>query len=198
MNDSDTDTLLALVSSLLTPPVPDIEVVLNALVKCHGDVKAAAHFINKSNQRKRANLDHWLVKDSAPKSIGVCTDRESTKRQRKLIMPSSLPPTPAINLMSVLRSPASEKIISRSLPLMLSNPTMVAKNTPCTLHLSALPSELACRLFYTMVHASRNWQRNKWWLFDRMVESPHRTSFFARRDDGIDGDESWQEAAQFW
>ncbi|KAG6820570.1 hypothetical protein H0H93_015090 [Arthromyces matolae] len=70
---------------------------------------------------------------------------------------------------------------------------MVAANTPCTLHLSLLPPELACKLFYTMVSASRSWGRNRWWLFDRIVESPHRTSFFARKDSS-----AMREQAQHW
>lgn len=49
-----------------------------------------------------------------------------------------------------------------------------------------------------MLDASRSWKRNTWWLFDRLVESPHLTSFYARKNDGVDTDESWQEAAQFW
>ncbi|KAL9715012.1 hypothetical protein Ac2012v2_001672 [Leucoagaricus gongylophorus] len=54
-----------------------------------------------------------------------------------------------------------------------------------------------------MLEASKTWQRNKWWLFDRIVESPHRTSFYTRLEEG-DGlaDErdctEWQEAARFW
>jgi len=31
-----------------------------------------------------------------------------------------------------------------------------------------------------------------------VVESPHLTSFFARKTDGLDDNESWQEAAQYW
>jgi hypothetical protein len=31
-----------------------------------------------------------------------------------------------------------------------------------------------------------------------VVESPHRTAFFARKTDGIDDNTSWQEAARFW
>ena len=81
---------------------------------------------------------------------------------------------------------------------MLPTPALVAQHTPCTLHLSVLPPELACRLFHTMIDASKDWKRNKWWLFDRLVESPHRTSFFARKNDGVDDDDSWQEAAQYW
>lgn len=36
------------------------------------------------------------------------------------------------------------------------------------------------------------------WLFDRMVESPHKTSFYARETDGYGDDRNWQEAAQYW
>ncbi|KAK0228026.1 hypothetical protein IW262DRAFT_1532124 [Armillaria fumosa] len=103
--------------------------------------------------------------------------------------------------MTVLRqappSPSKKKILS-SPPLLLSNPSMVSQHTPCTMHLSVLPPELACRLFYTMVDASRGWQRNKWWLFDRVVESPHRTSFFARENGAEGSGDAWQEAARFW
>ncbi|KAJ6618363.1 hypothetical protein B0H10DRAFT_2378016 [Mycena sp. CBHHK59/15] len=101
--------------------------------------------------------------------------------------------------MTVLRQPPSpQKVVAKLSPMTLSTPALVAEHTPCTLHVSVLPPELACRLFYTMVEASRQWSRNKWWLFDRLVESPHRTAFFARKTDGLDGDASWQEAAQFW
>jgi hypothetical protein len=77
---------------------------------------------------------------------------------------------------------------------------MVAEHTPCTLHPSLLPPELACKLFYAMLDASRQWSRNKWWLFDRLVESPHRTSFFARLGGNQDDADSknWEEAAQYW
>ncbi|KIM49268.1 hypothetical protein M413DRAFT_59732 [Hebeloma cylindrosporum] len=103
--------------------------------------------------------------------------------------------------MSLLRQPSSRKKEHTQLrlpPMLLGTPELVAQHTPCTLHLSILPPQLACRLFYAMIEASKTWKRNKWWLFDRVVESPHLTSFFARKTDGIDDDESWQEAAQYW
>ncbi|XP_006458249.1 hypothetical protein AGABI2DRAFT_199713 [Agaricus bisporus var. bisporus H97] len=106
--------------------------------------------------------------------------------------------------MTILRQPHTQEQSKthriRGLPpLMLSNPSMVTEHTPCTLHLSVLPPDLACRLFYVMIGASKKWQRNKWWLFDRVVESPHKTSFFARpmKASGRNVDE-WQEAARFW
>ena len=67
-------------------------------------------------------------------------------------------------------------------------------------HFSLLSSILCSRelrrLFYTMLHASRQWKQNKWWLFDRVVESPHRTAFFVRNDPSNERD--MEEAAQHW
>ncbi|TDL24698.1 hypothetical protein BD410DRAFT_718467 [Rickenella mellea] len=101
--------------------------------------------------------------------------------------------------MSILKPPPpTSPQIARLPPLTLSTSALVAQHTPCTLHTSILPPDLACRLFYAMIDESHRWERNKWWLFDRVVESPHRTSFYARRLDGVDKDTSWQEAAQFW
>ncbi|KAH8116898.1 hypothetical protein DFH11DRAFT_1824010 [Phellopilus nigrolimitatus] len=122
------------------------------------------------------------------------------------VKPQSAGGTPSnvktVDLTSVLRAPPSEQPnIIRNRPLTLSNPVMVAQHTPCTLHYSILPPELACELFYTMLDAAQGWSRNKWWLFDRLVESPHRTSFFARiegTDMGKDNEETWKEEAQFW
>ncbi|KAF9072904.1 hypothetical protein BDP27DRAFT_1319610 [Rhodocollybia butyracea] len=101
--------------------------------------------------------------------------------------------------MTVLKQPSpTKKAAPRKPPLTLSSPEMVAEHTPCTMHLSVLPSELATKLFYSLEEASRDWKRNKWWLFDRMVESPHKTAFFVRKTNGVDDDETWHESAQYW
>ncbi|EIW60041.1 uncharacterized protein TRAVEDRAFT_145068, partial [Trametes versicolor FP-101664 SS1] len=73
---------------------------------------------------------------------------------------------------------------------------MVAEHTPCTLHHSVLPPELACRLYYTLLYASKDWRRTKWWLADRVVESSHSTTFFVRATDQPKDDLG--QAAQFW
>lgn len=56
------------------------------------------------------------------------------------------------------------------------------------------------RIFYHMMNESQNWRRNRWWLFDRVVESPHRTSFFVRSHSARDGDaeHDMHEAAKYW
>ncbi|KAJ3789897.1 hypothetical protein GGU10DRAFT_259620 [Lentinula aff. detonsa] len=101
--------------------------------------------------------------------------------------------------MTVLKQPpSSKKAAPRRPPLTLSNPRMVAEHTPCTMHLSVLPPGLASKLFYSLEESSRDWQRNKWYLFDRLVESPHRTAFFVRKTDGVSDDETWHESAQYW
>jgi 2OG-Fe(II) oxygenase superfamily len=207
----DTDTLIALVSSLLTGPVPDSAVILDALVQSDGDAHTAARMINSQRngtgktpvkKRKRVgDLDDWL---KSSKSTHNDTDSKPVASNSKVGLgpgPSkhASPSKPVVNLMTVLRQPPpAVSSIPRLPPLTLSNPSLVAQHTPCTLHLSVLPAELACRLFYDMKDASANWQKNKWWLFDKVVESPHRTSFYARSQNGVDGREDWQEAAQYW
>lgn len=106
------------------------------------------------------------------------------------------------NAFEFLRAPteADKPSKARLAPLTLATPALVAQHTPCTLHYSVLPPELACDLFYTMVAAAKGWSRNKWYLFDRLVESPHRTSFFARIEGfEMEGDaKKWEEAARWW
>jgi len=182
----------------------------------------------KANSKKRkhdSGLHSWLDKGKSPK-VTKKEKPESSSRHSTLsdafpkaadtgaLKPpsnsskppssSSKPPSsrkPVVDLMAILRQPeppSPKKKPSQAPPLTLSSPAMVADHVPCTLHTSVLPPELASDLFYTMLARSKSWKRNKWWLFDRVVESPHRTSFFARKTDGVTADEAWQEAAQFW
>lgn len=202
-NSEDTDTLLALVLSLLTTPAPD-SAILDVLVQCDGNVSAAAELLNdrgkiarRCSNRKRkhiGDLDDWLT-PSTHKQSGTAKSEDSKRPSP----PSKSPSKPVVDLMTVLRQPScAPQSVSRLPPLTLSNPFLVAQHTPCTLHLSVLPRELACKLFYTMLDASKGWTQNKWWLFDRVVTSPHKTSFYARSQNGVDGDCHWQEVAQYW
>lgn len=202
-----------MVLSLLTAPQPETTVVLDALLQCDGDVQASADLITATynstpviaSKRKASSSDltNWLTSGSRPPSKKPPSSKKRdvfhSGTAEKITVPatsSGSPSKPPINLMDVLhQNPAAKPSIPRLPPLTLSNPTMVAQHTPCTQHLSILPPELACKLFYYMVDLSRSWTRNRWWLFDRVVESPHRTSFFVRKHST---DESWHEAAQYW
>lgn len=206
---SDTETLLALVSSQLSDSelASDINAILDALVQCDGDAAAAAQLLNSkipsrtgTKRKKPHSLDEWLQQKPL-KCKGKTGSGSNGASETRQIEPSSRPgPSKApatVDLMSVLRqAPSSKKNIPKLPPLLLASPALVADHTPCTLHPSVLPVELAARLFHTMIQEAQSWQRNKWWLFDRVVESPHRTSFYARKNDGGHG--SWQEAARFW
>lgn len=209
----DTETLIAIVSSLLAEDESNLPqaVIMDALVQSNGDVGEALQLLRSkpgvepSQKRKRVDLQNWLKPPSKKRrefkraeSTPVFPIVKTPKKQVE--KPSSSSKLdPPVNLMSVLRQPPSpQAVLPKLLPMTLPSPDLVAKHTPCTLHLSVLPPELACRLFHTLMDKSKKWKRNKWWIFDRVVESPHLTSFFARETDGINDDQTWQEAAQYW
>lgn len=81
----------------------------------------------------------------------------------KPTLPSSRPP---VSHMSVLKqAPSEEKKKPIQLaPRTLGTPALVAEHTPCTLHHSILPPELACRLFYVMLKEAAGWDRNRWYV----------------------------------
>lgn len=198
--NGDTDVLIALVSSLLPQHTYTQDVILDALIQSNGDVEAAIQALQSKTPNKKRNqgsLDNWLNRPAKKLSI-----RRSSPAPTSIIKPYV--PTVASSSMSsvesILRQPPSDtpSVPRRLPPLILSTPALVAEHTPCTLHLSVLPPELACKLFYTMLDESKKWKRNKWWIADKVVESPHLTSFYVRKTDGLDENEAWQEAAQYW
>ena len=142
-----------------------------------------------------------LASDSSPQkkpqSEGSVTSTTTQRNQPSF----SKPLKPLKNLLEVLRPQASATAnapLARLPPLILSNPSLVAQHTPCTLHLSVLPPELACRLFYTMLHEAQDWSKNKWWLFDRLVESPHRSSLYTRHPAKAGNEAAWQSITRAW
>ncbi|KDE06143.1 hypothetical protein MVLG_03558 [Microbotryum lychnidis-dioicae p1A1 Lamole] len=84
-------------------------------------------------------------------------------------------------------------------PLTLSTPEAIAKHTRGRIILipNVLPKELASMLFQSMLDendgraqegSKEPWGRNKWYMFDREVESPHTTSFYLEKAPSV-GDE---------
>ncbi|KAF4604136.1 hypothetical protein EYR38_004558 [Pleurotus pulmonarius] len=239
MTDSevDTETLIALVSSIVNDRLPQIETssVLDAILRCDGDVESAASYLlqkhtnpvdPKGKKRAHSGLDAWLQRGAPSPKRRKDKERSPEPTDSSLTRPRHSSPAPT--LLSILqhhttntntnasspkkppssssssssRKPKPPSSIPRLPPLTLPSPAMVAQHTPCTLHPAVLPPALACRLFYTMLDRARaGWTRNKWWLFERMVESPHRTAFFVRKDlavkEDADADE-WTEAARYW
>ncbi|KAG9095111.1 hypothetical protein FS749_011042 [Ceratobasidium sp. UAMH 11750] len=176
--------------------------------------------IGMASKRKR-NLDDWLSpKPKASSSVGQRHKKTSqAKSQERICIDLSLDDSddegavillsgpsssgtpskakPPISILSVLRDNTTSTRKSQRLPpLMLTTPALISQHTPLTMHSSILPVELSCRLYYAMIKASEEWSRNKWWMVDKLVESPHTTSFYARH--GTEEDYDWAEAAQYW
>jgi hypothetical protein len=226
----DTDTLLALICSLLPDNItPSLECLLDALVQTDGDVEKAAEIIAKqrlnSKRKRKVSLDSWLIRTSSSSNNpnGQSSSLQSRLRSEspdnkkprsasgtsttKIALasdpPLSRPVKPVDNLLDFLRQPVQVSVaigtsVPRLPPLTLSNPSLVAQHTPCTHHPGILPTELACRLFYTMLHEARDWPRNKWWLVDRLVESPHRSSLYTRHLVQGKEEAAWQGITRAW
>jgi hypothetical protein len=223
----DTDTLIALIRSLLPDNItPSQESLLDALVQTDGDVEKAAETISKqslnSKRKRKVSLDSWLIRTTASSndangqssSLQSRLGSESPNKKPRSASgihttkvapdpPLSRPVKPVDNLLDLLRQPlpvsvATGTSVPRLPPLTLSNPSLVAQHTPCTHHLGILPAELACRLFFTMLHEARDWPRNKWWLVDRLVESPHRSSLYTRHPVEGKDEAAWQGITRAW
>lgn len=95
---------------------------------------------------------------SATKDVLLRPDRGSA--------PAPSPSKPVRLITDVLRPPEpSRPVLPKLPPLTLGTAALVAQHTPCTLHSSILPPELACRLFYRLLdEANQHWRRNKWFL----------------------------------
>lgn len=227
--DEDTDTLLALISSLLPDNViPSQESLLDALLQTDGNVEKAAEIISKqrlnSKRKRKVSLDSWLIRTTASSNDSDANGQSSSlqsrlgsespnKKPRSASgtstteiapdPPLSRPVKPVDNLLDFLRQPLQANVatgtsVPRLPPLTLSDPSLVAQHTPCTHHLGILPAELACRLFYTMLDEARDWPRNKWWLVDRLVESPHRSSLYTRHAAEGKDEAAWQGITRAW
>jgi hypothetical protein len=176
--DTDTDVLLAIAASLLPDDDGrDQASLLDALLKANGDPVAAADLVRKrATKRSRGLLDDWV----------------STKIPAKSPRTSLAHAHPRSNADHNTSSTSSPVQLP---PVLLSDPAQIASQTPCTLHASVLPPKLATMLYYDLVDKSVHWKPNKWWLFDRLVESPHKTTFLVRKDPRS---AIWEEAAQLW
>lgn len=112
----------------------------------------------------------------------ICVDSGSegdddTTNNGRLVSPSKTKVSDEtharVSLMTILKqAPTRTKIAPKVLPRTLATPTLVAQYTPCTLHASILPPELACRLFYVMLGQATSWSRNKWYVHTRSYAYP--------------------------
>ncbi|CAG8524256.1 15557_t:CDS:1 [Acaulospora colombiana] len=134
--------------------------------------------------KKRHLNDHESTRDS---SEGQNLTEENAKKQDF---------GKTTNLNEILKWPPSSgktlKVKARNIKpvLQLYHPHDVSERTPCTLIHDVLPKDLANSLLKVMLKESETWQRNQWWLFERMVTSSHTSSFYtsAEVDKVYDGE----------
>lgn len=176
--DMDTETLLAMLSSVLHPQEFEEAVLLDALVSSEGDIEAAAQSLSVEPPKKRrkvsgkVSINSWLKQKepspepTAAKELSHQPSGSTTASKSKggpqasassTRIPSPKKPNSSVKKVSnsefleLLRPPNSfdgtpnKPQVPRLPPLTLSTPEMVAEHTPCTLHHSVLPPELACR-----------------------------------------------------
>ena len=198
-----------------------------ALKRTDGDVTAAAELIaadddeRAAHQRKRANTPSARAskklrgndKGSSQAALGSSSSHGPLASSSAA--PSAAPSSSrgvstrsAFDLLLQAPAVSPTKNKGRRVPAYETSAD-VSKATQglCTLVLDALPVELATTLFLHMIAHSRGkvsdshkWERNRWHLFDRTVESPHLTTFFAEasRSGGYDDGKSIEEAARYW
>lgn len=195
------------------------EWLLSSVEKSGGDATDAS---SSTAKRPRSRRSATPIRQSHPNASSRGAISEFVEGNSKPdISPVKAKPVSQSEFLSLFRPPNPAESPQKASPpkfppLTLATPELVAKHSPCSLHLSVLPPELACRygfapflpgvsrrshkyrLFYTMLDESEGWYKNKWWLFDRVVESPHRTSFYIRRSPAGTKSIDMQEAAQYW
>jgi hypothetical protein len=196
----DTDTKLAILASLLEPASYPLADLLEALQAAGGDVAQAAEAVllprvQKAGKRKAgSSLQSWLGKKhtSSPSSI---TFRNEEARASS---PSSPPhkdvqgndwnidtkPKPSpVNLMNVLKHPTTPekaKNVPRPAVHLPNQRAIDVHSLPLTLLQSPLSPAMASALYLTMMEESETWERNKFYLAGKWVESPHTVCHYAR------------------
>lgn len=200
----DTDTKLALLASLLEPATYPLEELLDALQARQGDIGRAAEDlllprVKSAGKRKAGtSLESWLGRKRGPSlapnepehvlDIDGLSDDDKTSKKRE----ASTKPTTTTDLMSLLRQPTSPvkpKNPPRP-PIPLPSQAAINKHSlPLTILRSPISPALASALYLTMMEESETWDRNRFYLAGKWVESPHTACHYARegRHDGTAG-----------
>ena len=138
--------------------------------KRQGDMRDSRRPVSQASGSSRTKGEPSSLKGTTEEPIVIDSDDEEGGIEREGLVANRPNASPVkkkaietASLMSILKQvPTSSKSPLRLPPRTLGTPTLVAQNTPCTLHYSILPAELACRLFYAMLREASHWSRNKW------------------------------------
>jgi alkylated DNA repair dioxygenase AlkB len=155
--EETTDVKLGILASLF----PDLEqeALLDVLIASDGSIEAASSALvsdqKSGSWRKKRAASHVLGVQSSLTSFGISTPQS--------------PPS---------RSGSNQLATKRGKTLHLYSPEDVAKHSPCTIIHHFLPSDEATALLKELLAESETFDRQKFQLFDTVVESPHSSGFY--------------------
>ncbi|OCF39596.1 hypothetical protein I317_06611 [Kwoniella heveanensis CBS 569] len=211
--ETDTDTKIALLASLLEPISFPFDVLLEVLQESDGDVAKAAEGlllprVKSSGKRKAGtSLHDWLTRPASGKAVKREPDQVPSRRPERFMVVDdeddeaigqaagpSRPSEPAIDLLSKLRqAPGNPAVLPKPKagpqpPVILSSQAAIDSHSlPLTILNSPLPASLASALYLAMTEESESWERNKFYLAGKWVESPHTTTVYQRLGGGYGG-----------
>jgi len=172
--EEDTDTKLAILASLLEPATYPFEDLLEALQGSDGNVGQAAEAILlprvKSAGKRKAgtSLESWLGKKRAP-PVNDDPPKVTTSRKE------------GVNLSDHLKQPTEKpKSVPRP-PIHLAFQSAIdAHDLPLSILRSPLSPSFASALYLAMMEESETWDRNRFYLAGKWVESPHTVCHYSR------------------
>jgi alkylated DNA repair dioxygenase AlkB len=159
-DEDDTDTKLATLASL--HPFLDQAIIFEALLASDGSVQLASELLS-------TDLDTLSPRKKLHTSSVIGYQRSLT----------------SFNITSNGASPVKTPLTKRGKTLHLYSPEDIAAHTPCSIIHNFLPPLEADALLLELLDETPTYSRDKFKLFDRVVESPHTFCFYA---------DSWGEA----
>ena len=162
IDEASTDLKLALLASL--HPCSDQSELLEALITHNGSVEAASQALTATQT------------SSAPS-----TPQKSKRPFAATIGYQSSLSSYAIQQVNV---PKSRKALTRKgQTLHLYSPEDVEDHTPCSIIHNFLPSDEATSLLKELLNEAETFSRNKFKVFDNVVESPHTACFYVANEE---------------
>lgn len=184
--EEDTDTKLAILASLLEPASYPLEELLDALQSSNGDVGQAAEAIllprvkGAGKRKAGTSLESWLGKKRIPGSPEkTAAPAPALKAQSPSL--SLAVKKEGVNLMDHLKQPTTSKKSTPRPAIHLPNQSSIdTHNLPLSILQSPLSPAFASALYLAMMEESTTWERNRFYLAGKWVESPHTVCHYSR------------------
>lgn len=159
----------------------------------------------KKEEKGEKTMSSLSTRDSVAAAVGSTSSSHTTDDDKPSAFSRLLTSSSSSTCLTPIKSPRPKLP-----PLILSTAEQIKEHTQglCTLVENVLPKELAARLFLRMVDESlgnstlkssededadgvadesvrkkgkaKGWEKNRWFLFEREVESPHTTAFYVQ------------------